>query len=98
MASQIGETTGKSIDRILTSKVFVEQTYDSCIGVLQLGKKYGNDRLEAACKRANQGNRITYRIIKNILENNLDKVQLKETSLNSFIPEHTNIRGPEAYN
>lgn len=97
MASQIGETTGKSIDRILTSKVFVEQTYDSCIGVLQLGKKYGNDRLEAACKRANQGNRITYRIIKNILENNLDKVQLKETSLNSFIPEHTNIRGPEAY-
>lgn len=97
MAARIGEDTSKSIDKILSSKVFVEQTYDSCIGVLQLGKKYGNDRLEAACKRASQGNRITYRIIKNILENNLDKVQIQEISLNSFIPEHANIRGPEAY-
>lgn len=97
MASRIGENTSKSIEKILSSKVFVEQTYDSCIGVLQLGKKYGNDRLEAACKRASQGNRITYRIIKNILENNLDKVQIQETPLNPFIPEHTNIRGPESY-
>ena len=97
MAARIGENTSISIEKILSSKVFVEQTYDSCIGVFQLGKKYGNDRLDAACKRANQGSRITYKIIKNILENNLDKVELKETSLNSFIPEHTNIRGPEAY-
>lgn len=97
MAARIGENTSKSIEKILISKVFIEQTYDSCIGVLQLGKKYGNDRLEAACKRASQGNRITYRIIKNILENNLDKVQIQETPLNPFIPEHANIRGPEAY-
>jgi len=61
------------------------------------GKKYGNDRLEVACKRANQGSRITYRIIKNILENNLDKQQIQENKFNVFIPEHTNIRGPEAY-
>lgn len=97
MASHIGENTGKSIDMLLTSRVFVEQTYDSCIGVLQLGKKYGNDRLEAACKRANLGSRITYKIIKNILENNLDKVQAQQNMLQLFIPEHTNIRGPEAY-
>jgi transposase len=97
MANQIGENTGKSINMLLTSRVFVEQTYDSCIGVLQLGKKYGNDRLEAACKRANLGCRITYKIIKNILENNLDKVQAQQNMLQLFIPEHTNIRGPEAY-
>jgi transposase len=97
MASRIGENTGKSIEMLLTSRVFVEQTYDSCIGVLQLGKKYGNDRLEAACKRANLGSRITFKIIKNILENNLDKVQAQQNLLQLFIPEHTNIRGPEAY-
>jgi len=97
MASLIGENTGKSIEMLLTSRVFVEQTYDSCIGVLQLGKKYGNDRLEAACKRANLGSRITFKIIKNILENNLDKVQAQQNLLQIFIPEHTNIRGPEAY-
>jgi transposase len=97
MAARIGENTGKSIDSLLTSRVFIEQTYDSCIGVLQLGKKYGNDRLEAACKRANQGSRVNYKIIKNILENNLDKVQIQENLFSLFIPDHTNIRGPEAY-
>ncbi len=78
MATRVGENTSISINQLLVSRFFIEQTYDSCIGVLQLGKKYGNDRLEAACKRANQGSRINYRIIKNILENNLDKVQLQE--------------------
>lgn len=97
MAERIGENTSKSIDKILSSKVFVEQTYDSCKGVFQLGKKYGNDRLESACKRVNQGNRITYRIIKNILENNLDKVPIEKISSNLIIPKHANIRGPEAY-
>jgi hypothetical protein len=97
MAERIGDNTSKTIEKILSSKVFVEQTYDSCIGVFQLGKKYGNDRLEAACQRANQGNRITYRIIKNILENNLDKVPIEKISSNPIIPEHANIRGPEAY-
>ncbi len=97
MATSIGENTVKSMEMLLTSRVFVEQTYDSCIGMLQLGKKYGNDRLEVACKRANQGSRITYRIIKNILENNLDKLQIQENQFNVFIPEHSNIRGPEAY-
>ena len=97
MASRIGENTGKSIEMLLASRVFVEQTYDSCIGVLNLGKKYGNDRLEAACKRANLGSRISYKIIKNILENNLDKMQAQQNLLQFFIPDHNNIRGPEAY-
>lgn len=96
-AARIGEDTGLAIDKLLTSRVFIEQTYDSCIGVLQLGKKYGNDRLEAACKRANQGNKITYRIIKNILENNLDKLPTLNSSLNLAIPDHGNLRGSESY-
>jgi transposase len=97
MASRIGENTRKAIESLLTSRFFVEQTYDSCIGVLQLGKKYGNQRLEAACKRANHGSRITYKIIKSILENNLEKLQPPEKDLLPYIPEHDNLRGPKAY-
>jgi transposase len=97
MAAIIGENTVAIIKSILTSRFFIEQTYDSCIGVLQLGKRYGNDRLEAACKRANNGSRVTYRIIKNILENNLDKVSNAENVFQHYIPEHENLRGPEAY-
>ena len=96
-ASRIGEQTEIAINNLLGSKAFIEQTYDGCLGVLRLADKYGNDRLEAACKRANTGSRINYKIIHNILKNNLDKVSMKENELTLFIPDHENIRGAEAY-
>jgi exonuclease III len=63
-----------------------------------LFRSYGNDRLEAACRRANTGSRINYKILHNILKNNLDKIQIEENELTLFIPDHENIRGAEAYN
>lgn len=96
-ASRIGEQTEIAIKRLMESKSFIEQTYDGCIGVLRLAEKYGNTRLEAACKRANMGSRINYKTIQNILKNNLDKIQLKENELTLFIPDHENIRGAETY-
>jgi transposase len=97
-ASRIGEQTKIAINRLLGSKAFIEQTYDGCLGVLRLADKYGNLRLEAACKRANTGSRINYKIPHNILKNNLDKIPTSENELTLFIPEHENIRGAEAYN
>lgn len=97
-ASKVGEYTEKAITILLNSRTFIEQTYDGCIGVLRLGNKYGDQRLEAACKRAvESGLHIRYRTIKNILENNQDKLPLLNTQLDLFIPPHENIRGPEEY-
>jgi hypothetical protein len=97
-AERIGEQTRISMSKLLGSKAFIEQTYDGCLGVLRLADKYGNDRLEAACRRANTGSRINYKILHNILKNNLDKIQIEENELTLFIPDHENIRGAEAYN
>ncbi len=97
-ASRIGEQTEIAINKMLGAKAFIEQTYDGCLGVLRLADKYGNDRLEAACRRANTGSRINYKILHNILKNNLDKIQVEKNELTLFIPEHDNIRGAEAYN
>ena len=97
-ASKIGEQTRIAINKLLGSKAFIEQTYDGCLGVLRLADKYGMDRLEAACRRANTGSRINYKILHNILKNNLDKIPNIENELTLFIPEHENIRGAEAYN
>lgn len=97
MAVKVGEHTENAIRNLLLSKTFIEQTYDGCIGILRLANKYGETRLEAACRRALQGNHINYRIIKNILDKNLDKVPLV-AQLDLFIPDHENTRGPEAYN
>lgn len=93
---QTGESTAGVIDKILQQKIFIEQTYNSCLGVLRLGNKYGNDRLEAACRRALAGYKVTYMSIKNILEHNLDKVPV-QTDIFIHIPDHENIRGAESY-
>jgi transposase len=96
-ASVIGEHTCQAIELLLKSRTFMEQTYDGCLGVLRLGDKYGKDRLEAACRRACQAPRITYRTIFNILENNQDKIPVINNQNTLVIPEHENIRGPQAY-
>jgi transposase len=95
-ATSIGANTMEAISKILDQKIFVEQTYNSCLGLLRLGDKHGNDRLEAACQRAVSGSKITYMIVKNILERNLDKAPL-QTDLPFTLPEHENIRGSASY-
>jgi hypothetical protein len=48
-ATKTGTHTRQAIAQVLDSKAFPEQTYNSCLGILRLGKKYGIHRLEAAC-------------------------------------------------
>jgi hypothetical protein len=95
-ATTVGINTVTAISKILNQKIFVEQTYNSCLGLLRLGEKYGNDRLDAACQRALSGSRVTYMMVKSILERNLDKASL-QTDLPFSLPEHENIRGAESY-
>jgi transposase len=97
LAKKIGESSLEIFTRILASKDFIEQTYNACLGLKRLSEIYGTTRFEAACHRALNGSRVTYGMIKNILENNLDKQA--EAQLNLFIiPSHDNIRGPQNYN
>jgi len=94
-ASYLGQSVQEVIKQILASKVIEVQTYNSCIGILRLGKVYGSGRLEAACNRALSGPRVNYGMIKNILEKNLDKVSVHQNQQD--IPIHDQIRGPEQY-
>jgi transposase len=95
-AKRIGCCTHSLIVKVLEKKRFVEQTYNSCLGIFRLGEKYGNARLEAACKRALAGYKVTYTMVKEILERNLDQAPVK-TNLFTAIPDHENIRGPVSY-
>jgi len=97
LASKIGENAVEVFKKILASKDFIEQTYNACIGLKRLSEIYGTTRFDAACRRALKGSRITYGMIKNILENNMDKQAEPEPSL-FLIPDHENIRGSQNYN
>lgn len=94
-ASRIGKSTLEAATLMLQNSIYIEQNYKACFGMLMLQKKYGAQRLEAACTRALQGSRVNYSMIKNILERGLDK----QLSLPDAppLPDHDNIRGKDHY-
>lgn len=95
-ASGVGQRTIDVVEIILSQKQFIEQNFNSCLGLLRLSDKYGKERLENACKRALTGPKVTYTIVKTILESNLDKTELQQ-QIPFSIPSHENLRGHETY-
>lgn len=88
------------VEKIITSVDYPEIGYKRAMGLIQLHKAYGSERLDNACKRALQADAATYMRIKNILKNNLDKNSLFYQDLEedkTHIPDHQNIRGASAY-
>ncbi len=63
---QTGPATGSLVAEILSALPHPEQGYRSCLGVMRLGKSYGEKRPEAACERAHHLGSCRYRTVKNI--------------------------------
>jgi transposase len=95
-AESIDDVVREFIILILDKKQHPEQAYKSCMGVLSLVKKVGEERLINACKRALEYNIHNYKIIQNILERGLDQIE-KDSLLEQALPEHNNIRGKNYY-
>ena len=96
-ARQIGDSCAQVITILLERRSYPEHAFRSCRGILALAKRYGKERLEAACARALTIKGISYRSIKSILEKNLDAKPLPQPAQPPPIP-HDNLRGPEYFN
>ena len=92
----IGPFTHAAVTQILQSRIFVQQAFNSCKGILRLAKQYGNERLEQACKIAQSAPSITYRFLDNILKNRTDLQPPKKQQPDLFT-DHENLRGPGYY-
>ena len=95
----VGESTGALVAAILADRPHPEQGYRSCLGILRLGKRYGDDRLEAACVRAHRVRARSYRHVESILKNGLDRVAQgdAEKEPQPILPLHENVRGSAYY-
>ena len=80
---------------------YPEIQYKRAMGIIQLHKSYGSDRLNDVCKIALGAEIYSYQRIKNMLKNKIDLLEssddLFSQSTHSHIPEHENIRGASAY-
>jgi len=95
-AEKIGPATGRLVAEILRSRSHPEQGYRSCLGIMRLGKRYGNERLEAASHRADHLRSASYRTVNNILVSSQDRLPFEEQESIST-PIHENIRGASYY-
>jgi len=96
-AEQSGRATGRVVSGILKSRPHPEQGFRSCLGVMRLGRRWGSERLEAACARAEALSSYSYRTVKNILSAGLDRVVLESDAEAKPREEHENIRGADYY-
>jgi len=97
-AAKTGPATAQVVTDILASRPHPEQGYRACLGVLRLGKRYGRERLEAACARAAQLGAPRYRTVQNILATGLEHLPLDESAAPvPVIPLHPNLRGAAYY-
>ncbi len=96
-AASIGPATEKLIRSVMASRKHPQQAYRSCLGILRLGKAYGDERLEAACRRALTLGSCRYKSIESILKHRLDELPLEEQQELALPDTHDNIRGPAYY-
>jgi transposase len=96
-AARIGPDADTLIEVILRSRPHPEQGFRSAIGILGLVKRYGQERVDAACARALVLNARSYKSVAAILKSGTDKAA---ASAQSSVPIlfHSNIRGRGYYN
>ena len=96
-AAASGAATSRVVETILESRPHPQQGFRSCLGIMRLGKRYGDERLEAACRRALKIGACSYKSIESILKQGLDQTPLPHPARAKTPVDHDNIRGPKYY-
>lgn len=94
-ARTLGDFVAFFAKQMMDSRAHPQQGFRGCLGLIRLGKTYGENRLNNACKRALSINAINYKSIEMILKNNLDQQELSREIKEKCITqiEHDYVRG-----
>lgn len=95
-AKEIGPFTEQYISRMLESKIYVEQSYTSCMGLFRLVGQYSSLRVEQTCKHLQNAPTVSYKRIEEALRKNIIE-QAIALPITSPIPLHGNIRSSNNY-
>jgi transposase len=96
-AERTGPATAELVAAIMASRPHPEQGFRSCLGIMRLGRRYGDERLEAAAARALAVRAHSYRSLESILRAGLDAQPLPGGEPVSTIGIHANLRGAAYY-
>jgi transposase len=88
-AETIGPHCQLLIERLFADRVMVNLR--AAQGVIHLAKRYGAQRLEAACERALRFDNARYRAVKTILEKGLDQLPSREAAFDQLADSYTGM-------
>jgi transposase len=93
-AGKIGSNTVAFIQQVLDSREHSVQSYRSCMGIMRIAKKYSEEVIEEACKKAIDTNVSTYKYFEMIVK----QISQSMNAQPSVTPPKRcgNIRGREA--
>lgn len=90
-AAKIGPQTTSYITALLKSRLFPQHGYRSCLGILNLARKYPAPQIEAACQILLPAGLLSYRDVHAELE------RLSANPSTPTLPAHENVRGNTYY-
>ena len=93
---QHGEHIATLFEQIMARKRHPEQGFRGCLGIMRLGGKVGDDRLNAACRRALEIGGLSYRSVRSILERGLERAPAPGEDARAEC-RHENLRGKDYY-
>jgi len=99
-AKDCGTNVHRYIETLFSRDAYPEHIYKRAQGIIDLGRQYGNQRLDESCRRAISIGKFSYSIIKNILDKGLDKdidIFHPDYQNHIHITSHENIRGAGNY-
>lgn len=94
---RIGPCAGEAVTRLLAQNRHPEHGYRACLGLLGLARRYGEERLEAACARALALGSFKYRHIRDLLASGRDRLPAGSAEPSWSSPEHEHVRGPDYF-
>ena len=96
-AKKIGPHTEQFIDHMIAARAFPQQAFRSCLGLLRMGDRFGQARLEAACAIAFSAGATRYQQVESILKKGLDQLPPASQETEPSVSPHDNIRGSTYY-
>lgn len=96
-ANTLGVNVVNIIKHILNERRHLEQSYRSCLGILNLVKDYDASRLDSACKRALEIGAPRRKNVQLILRNGMDRIEANDATEAFVTTSHENIRGSQYY-
>ncbi|MDA8337600.1 MAG: IS21 family transposase [Peptococcaceae bacterium] len=96
-AKAIGPNVLRFVEAVAKRREVPEQTIRTSQGILGLAKRYTGDRVEVACAIALANDTLSYRKVKTILDNEMDRLPQEATTSSVGLPVHENLRGPAYY-